>query len=845
MLQNLYTLREQLRNNYLLTFWEEDRELPLTFRNQVATVETYDISFNYNSFVAKSNNGLKIYFPNQLWSIASFFSEYYHAINEYVVYIKDVLGIDKEVIKECCNNEIKTEIIINKYPEISPEDKVYLIKFLSDYKWWGGGKTIDRLDYYYSPIISLSGLVNASQGFVAELCKYLASNPSLQSILKNQNIKIAQQHPRRLVASTILADFCVQVIRYLYKNSLIENLSDFSIYSNGQIIGDESKKIKIATENSSLTGIFLKLGNIPLKDRPDNKRWDEDPILFKGEKVYISNQWYSTDDYQLTLSDLQNMLDDIFPNKFTIKNHNGCYFLYEGKVFAESNETESLKYDNTVNPNSLQQIIYGAPGTGKSFSVEESIKKYCMKEIRTTFHPDSDYSTFVGTYKPQMELVDVYGAQGVATGRKEKKIVYKYSRQAFLQAYISAWEDMENPYVLVIEEINRGNCAQIFGDLFQLLDRNDKGFSSYYITPDIDITQELSDAFYQLSIPNANAINDLYMEDVVSGINNGTKLILPNNLYIWATMNTSDQSLFPIDSAFKRRWDWKYVPISNANLGWVVCINGIRYDWWSFVEEINKEIGDTTHSEDKKLGYFFCKAKKDDNTIPAEKFVGKVLFYIYNDVFRDYGFDRSIFKDENDKDNPILMFKDFFMADGKPREDKIKVFMDNLHVKTEAEVTSMVIVDNDESNVESEVHEEIETSNENVVNELTNIDGNDYTKYSFNGLVNLGKGELAIRIIEKYLSEHEELTYQQIKETFPDSMMGNKLKLYGLIVTEKDIADASYSYKKKAYGCFKADRHYKSSDGVEFYISNYWNITNIQSIIDFAEQQGWNVKANK
>ena len=145
------------------------------------------------------------------------------------------------------------------------------------------------------------------------MCKYLASNPSLQSILKNQNIKIAQQHPRRLVASTILADFCVQVIRYLYKNELIDSLSDFSIYSNGQFIGDESKKIKIETENSSLTGLLLKLGNIELKDRPDYKRWDEDPILFNGEEVYISNQWYSTDDYQLTLSDLQNMLDDIFP----------------------------------------------------------------------------------------------------------------------------------------------------------------------------------------------------------------------------------------------------------------------------------------------------------------------------------------------------------------------------------------------------------------------------------------------------------------------------------------------------------------------------------------------------
>ena len=89
------------------------------------------------------------------------------------------------------------------------------------------------------------------------------------------------------------------------------------------------------------------------------------------------------------------------------------------------------------------------------------------------------------------------------------------------------------------------------------------------------------------------------------------------------------------------------------------------------------------------------------------------------------------------------------------------------------------------------------------------------------------------------------MTYQSIKDTFPDSMMGNQLKLRGLIVTENDIADAPYSYKKKAYGFFKAERHYKSSDGVEFYISNNWNITNIQSIIDFAEKQGWKVETIK
>ena len=349
---------------------------------------------------------------------------------------------------------------------------------------------------------------------------------------------------------------------------------------------------------------------------------------------------------------------------------------YDQSIKKDLEQLEKLLSSKEILPDSnlpflpLQQIIYGAPGTGKSFSVEESIKKYCMKEIRTTFHPDSDYSTFVGTYKPQMELVDVYGAQGVATGRKEKKIVYKYSRQAFLQAYISAWKNMETPYVLVIEEINRGNCAQIFGDLFQLLDRNDKGFSSYYITPDIDITQELNDEFSNLSIPNANAINDLYMEDVVSGVKNGTKMILPNNLYIWATMNTSDQSLFPIDSAFKRRWDWEYKPIKYMNTDWEIEVGGNLYSWTSFQKEVNNRIFDATNSEDKMLGDFFV--KPNNNVISEKQFINKVLFYLWNDVCKDG--DGDIFKTEENRD---VKFSDLYDTNASVT---LKSMMKNLGV---------------------------------------------------------------------------------------------------------------------------------------------------------------------
>ena len=143
--------------------------------------------------------------------------------------------------------------------------------------------------------------------------------------------------------------------------------------------------------------------------------------------------------------------------------------------------------------------------------------------------------------------------------------------QAFLKAYVAAWSNLDTPYFLIIEEINRGNCAQIFGDLFQLLDRNNAGSSSYAIHADEDITQFLSSdskGFASLSDEQKDAIRafELHKDNgktqaVGQDILNGKLLLLPPNLYIWATMNTSDQSLFPIDSAFKRRWNWKYMPI--------------------------------------------------------------------------------------------------------------------------------------------------------------------------------------------------------------------------------------------------------------------------------------------
>ena len=362
---------------------------------------------------------------------------------------------------------------------------------------------------------------------------------------------------------------------------------------------------------------------------------------------------------------------------------------------------------------SLQQIFYGAPGTGKSHAINELTAGKDV--IRTTFHPDTDYSTFVGAYKPTTKSVPVttvIGTEAVPVkdkdGKemKEDKIVYEFVSQAFLQAYVEAWRkysaalENEEPLdeYLVIEEINRGNCAQIFGDLFQLLDRGDEGFSEYPIKADSDMKKLLGKAFAGLEIKNKESINALFKggKDIVAQVLAGDVLLLPSNFYIWATMNTSDQSLFPIDSAFKRRWDWYYVPISNAGKNWVIEVNGAKYDWWKFLVAINDKVYHATYSEDKKLGYFFCKA--NDGVISADKFVSKVIFYLWNDVFKDTEFEGDTFKDE---DGEKLSFDKFYSVENnqvKVNEKKIVKFLSNLKLDPDSEADE----DNSEEGFETE-----------------------------------------------------------------------------------------------------------------------------------------------
>ena len=536
-------------------------------------------------------------------------------------------------------------------------------------------------------------------------------------------------------------------------------------------------------------------------------------------------------------------------------------FLCAKEIF--SNEAKKVKLPSNL---TLQQIYYGAPGTGKS----KTIKDLTFGEdvIRTTFHPDSDYASFVGTYKPITEEVVLRDCNGKKvidedTGKvvKEDRIAYKFIPQAFLEAYVEAWKKLgikkeensdknynrihpallDTPEIftknkaskkqyLIIEEINRGNCAQIFGDLFQLLDRNEYGFSDYPIVADKDMQKYLEKEFEGWEITNKDKINQLYGEaNMVSLIMKGERLVLPSNLYIWATMNTSDQSLFPIDSAFKRRWDWKYVPIregrdkeTNAKLNWYINTCDKQYDWWSFISKVNKLIGSLTNSEDKKLGYFFCKAK--DGEIDADLFVSKVIFYLWNDVFKDYGFDDKDFQDEEGK---ILSFDRFYEdVNGVTNVNvaNVELFLENLGVDE-------FISDDEEEYINANEDEENEdSSNSNISSPSSKRE-----KYSINNSGAYRKCTVPYEAIKLYSLSHPSLPASTIIKIW--SALNIK-HIPHLIESEQDFERREQNSKDAKFRD-KAKKITINNETV--YISNQFNPERIKEFIQKVNAQDWGI----
>ena len=321
--------------------------------------------------------------------------------------------------------------------------------------------------------------------------------------------------------------------------------------------------------------------------------------------------------------------------------------------FDENQNNISTNSNATKYTSPIQKIFYGVPGCGKSHKISEMLEDKNIFDItseenqivRTVFHPDYTNADFVGQILPEV---------------KDDKIEYNFKAGPFTEILAKALVHSENQYVLIIEEINRGNSAAIFGEIFQLLDRVEsgatsstdglnkygKGWSEYFFMNDL-----INEYVRKMASSSDTIETSVQINGITFTINTGIRL--PPNLSLLATMNTSDQNVFTLDNAFQRRWDMEYISNrydeSKANekqkAQYNSKIGSTEISWGKFRDAINKEISNPENSfanaEDKQLGLFFIKA--ENNVINESDFSNKVLKYLWNDIFKR---DKSIFNDE-------------------------------------------------------------------------------------------------------------------------------------------------------------------------------------------------------
>lgn len=371
----------------------------------------------------------------------------------------------------------------------------------------------------------------------------------------------------------------------------------------------------------------------------------ETPWEHDGNKYYVSTQWgdenkpkfaswlYEKLDNIVDDSEWDEIIKDIdkkIDEQDQIKNQQTEYATSSG-INGELRDSNAVGDEKKYKYN---LIYFGAPGTGKSNELNQDKDELLGdgkedRYERVTFHPDYSYAHFVGTYKP---VPDDNGG-----------ITYKFVPGPFLRVYVNAKNNSGSKYLLIIEEINRANVAAVFGDVFQLLDRNKDGESEYPIAASEDILRFLqSEKGKNLVQPDEDR----------------AELRIPKNMYIWATMNSADQGVFPMDTAFKRRWDFKYIGIDKGEeklLQDSITVGDSTFTWNNIRKAINHWLAGKGVNEDKQMGPFFLSSDivgKEATTIDQDRFLeafkSKVLMYLFEDAAKQKRkelFNKELFKD--------------------------------------------------------------------------------------------------------------------------------------------------------------------------------------------------------
>lgn len=500
MLLNLHDVAINARQRYRDEFSANEVILSQGFKDAYGASlrrDRQNVDFTAHTAVVTTSGNLKMYIPNQWFCAAAYTVEFIQIFLEYKKLVDEIMAIHcgnnterKEYYKKLKESDNPQDIegfknqvlafMTERVPAQELDETVALLtRFATDYEWWFGNKTIDRGDAYVSPTLSLLGVVNASQGYIADISYKYATEPALA------------------VTAQDMID----------ANTAITELANTVTPTEG-------------ITNPRLTG-------------------------------------------------------------------------------------------------GINEIVYGAPGTGKSRYLDDEFG-HTTECTRVVFHPEYTIFDFVGNYKPitlyRETEATIQTAAGTAFTLGEPMVDYKFVPGPFITALVKAWLNPGEMHTLIIEEINRANTAAVFGEVFQLLDRDVNGTSEYSIVPSDDLMQ------YLLSVPGM----EQYLED---------GLRIPSNLNLVATMNSADQGVMPMDSAFKRRWSFKYIRISIA--GAVHENAAIRYagqevTWGGLVRATNAKLMGLGLDEDRLVGPYFIKPDE----IGSRRATDKLLLYLWDDVLR-------------------------------------------------------------------------------------------------------------------------------------------------------------------------------------------------------------------
>lgn len=737
-LGNLY---EQIRSKIADKTYKEI-ELPQAFKSQLPNIGDRSIEYHKYTAIACKKNADSIIIPNYWFYLAKVILPYNIELHRYYDQITAVNLFTPDRLNSIRTNGL-TDTEKDKVFSLfeSSKDAENICKFITDYKWWHGGKDLGRgqKDYYVSAVLSVSGLINDSSTFLANICEELRLKPKLSELLDDSGINTGVSHElykrqqifygapgtgksfdikeqtkdKDVIRTTFHPDSDYSTFVGAYKPIMEE--TDVRVVpvvlKNGASFDQNNGTYKEKRITYKFVKqAFLKAYLSAWKKYADSK-CNNNPQLSKS--FIIPTGFYTITSVEPNCIVLSRKFE--FPKKFILIEwpnlwKSGSFVLPSGAQSGRSLEHAIAKwiYDHlehcTVNSieDGWNKLMSGIEALG---FVDVAKKTQTYKLSKIDGKDDCLCVSVEKCRKYRNTLQEIF--EGKESSRKLDNqlvtILKQYDETSFDRAWeglmddqdfveksykISAPDDNLAPQYLVIEEINRGNCAQIFGDLFQLLDRGDNGFSVYPIEADSDLRDAIKEAFakeYEYMLSSDIDIDDVidytsnYDSTLSADVQSGRVLLLPPNLYIWATMNTSDQSLFPIDSAFKRRWDWVYKPIGYKNDNWEIEIGEKKYKWVDFQKEINQRIFDIDNSEDKQLGDYFVNADHTNNIISANTLLNKILFYLWNDVCKDDPDHIFRWKDTDEKEKSIK-FSEFF-CEKEECERKLQGFMSFLKVK--------------------------------------------------------------------------------------------------------------------------------------------------------------------